>query len=222
VNTDHQPRGIVRVMLVDDHDVVRQGLRRILEGDPYLKIVGEAKNGMEAVKQVGSLVPDVIVMDLHMPHMDGIEATKAIKNQLPGVAVLALTMYADDVLPDGIEAGIGGFMLKDGDSAQIGQAIHQIHEGHNPISPALNKKLLTEYYQLRRRHTLMLTPRQKEILRLVCEGISVDSISHRLCISVSTQKREVREIYNKLGVNNRAHACSIAIRNGVLKPSLKS
>ncbi|AKG54246.1 DNA-binding response regulator LuxR family [Dehalogenimonas sp. WBC-2] len=204
-------------MLVDDHEVVRQGLRRVLENEGGFKVVGEAKNGLEAVKQALSLLPDVIVMDLHMPQMDGIQATREIKKKLPDVAVLALTMYADDLLPEGVDAGIGGFMLKDGDSHQIAQAIQQIHQGINPVSPALNKKLLTEYYRLHKQNSLALTNRQKEILKLVCEGFAITAICHQLCISLSTQKREMREIYNKLGVNSRAHACSIAIKAGIIK-----
>ena len=186
----------IRVVLVDDHEIVRQGLRRVLEADSGIRVIGEAKNGVEAVRQAALLSPDVIVMDLHMPQMDGIQATREIKQNSPEVAVLALTMYADDLLPEGIEAGIGGFMLKDGDSQQVTQAIYQIHQGINPISPALNKKLLTEYYRLNRQNSLALTNRQKEILTLVCEGIDVNAICGQLCISLSTQKREMREIYN--------------------------
>ena len=209
----------IRVMLVDDHEIVRQGLRRVLEGDAGIRVIGEAKNGVEAVRQAALLSPDVIVMDLHMPQMDGITATREIKQNTPGVAVLALTMYADDLLPEGIEAGIGGFMLKDGDSQQVKQAIYQIHQGINPVSPALNKKLLTEYYRLHKQNSLALTNRQKGILTLVCDGVDVNSICGQLCISLSTQKREMREIYNKLGVNSRAHACSIAIKTGIVKLS---
>jgi two-component system, NarL family, response regulator LiaR len=209
----------IRVMLVDDHEIVRQGLRRVLETDAGIRVIGEARNGIEAVRQAALLSPDVIVMDLHMPLMDGIKATREIKRNAPDVAVLALTMYADDLLPEGIEAGIGGFMLKDGDSQQMTEAIYQIHQGINPVSPALNKKLLTEYYRLHRQSSLALTSRQKDILTLVCEGVEVNSICAQLCISLSTQKREMREIYNKLGVNSRAHACSIAIKTGIIKMS---
>jgi DNA-binding NarL/FixJ family response regulator len=210
-------KSIIRILLVDDHSVVRQGLRRILESDANLKVVGEASNGAEAVGLAVAHRPDVIVMDMKMPRMDGIQATREIKKQLPGVAVLAFTMYADDLLPEAIDAGITGFILKDGDGHQISQAIHQIHQGVNPLSPSLNKRLMAEYYRLHKQNSLALTKRQKEILKLVCDGSSVEVICHQVCISPSTQKREMREIYNKLGVNSRAHACSIAVREGLIK-----
>ncbi len=208
----------IKVLIVDDHDIVRQGLRRVLELDSSIEIVGEAKDGAEAIRKTELLAPEVVVMDLKMPTMDGITATREIKMRFPQVYVMILTMFADEYIEEAIEAGVSGYLLKDGDSTKISQAIKQLREGANPISPALNKKLITEYLKLRKRDLFSLTRRQQQLLELICDGVDTDGICQRMRISTSTEKRELRNIYDILDVNCRAHAVSVAIKHGLITP----
>jgi DNA-binding NarL/FixJ family response regulator len=210
--------GRISVIIVDDHDVVRQGLRRVLEMDEKIQILGEAKNGVEAVSMAAVMKPEVVIMDLKMPDMDGITATREIKKNSPDTHILILTMYADSYFDDAIEAGAAGYLLKDGDSKKIAQAVYQLREGKNPISPALNKRLISEYYKVRRKSLYSLDKRQKDILRLMSQGASSESICQRLEISPSVEKRAIRNIYSILGVNCRAHAVAVALKENLLDP----
>ena len=210
--------GKISVIIVDDHDVVRQGLRRVLEMDEHIHISGEAKNGVEAVGMVAAVKPEVVIMDLKMPDMDGITATREIKKISPETYILILTMYSDNYFDDAIEAGATGYLLKDGDSRKIAQAIYQICEGKNPISPALNKRLISEYYKVRRKSLYSLDKRQKDILRLMSQGASSEAICQKMHISPSVEKRAIRNIYSILGVNCRAHAVAVALKENLLDP----
>jgi len=207
----------VRVLIADDHDIVRQGLRRVLEMDESIEVVGEARNGTEAVSRAIALTPDVIVMDLKMPEMDGITATREIKQRVPNVSILVLTMFADNFVQEAIEAGVSGYLLKDGDASKITKAVAQLQEGESPISPALNRTLVTEYVKLQRQKPSPLTDRQLDILKLTCQGVNAVGICDRLSISLSTQKREMRNIFTALGVNCAAHAVSVALKQGLIK-----
>ncbi|MBC8477707.1 MAG: response regulator transcription factor [Dehalococcoidia bacterium] len=207
----------IKVLLVDDHHVVREGLRRILEMDDAIDVIGEARSGEEAVAKAVALSPDVIVMDLKMPGMDGIAATREIKGKLPDVNVLVLTLYAEDFVKQAMEAGVAGYLLKDSDSEQITRGVHQVYEGLSPIAPSLTRGLVTEFAKLSRSsRSSVLTPRQVDILKLIAEGESGKSIGEHLFLSTSTVKREVRHIFDKLGVNDRAHAVSEAMKRGLL------
>ena len=211
-----KPPGI-KVLIVDDHYVVREGLRRILDTDEEVEVVGEARNGEEAVAKATSLVPDVIIMDLKMPGMDGIMATHEIKQVMPDVNILVLTLYAEDFINQAVEAGVSGYLLKDSDSDQITKAIHQVHEGLCPIAPSLTRELVTKFVQLSRNdQSSLLTKRQVEILRLIAEGVSGKDIGSQLFISTSTVKREIRNIFDKLGVNDRAQAVSEAMKRRII------
>jgi len=203
----------IKVLIVDDHYVVREGLRRIVQLDDEIEVVGEARNGEEAIAKATSLVPDVIIMDLKMPEMDGITATREIKQRLPDVNVLILTLYAEDFIRQAVEAGVSGYLLKDSDCDQIIKAIHQVHDGLSPIAPSLTRELVTEYAKLSRNYqTSILSTRQKEVLKLIAEGVNSRDISTNLFISASTVKREIRNIFDKLGVNDRPHAVAEAIK----------
>ena len=207
----------IKVLLVDDHHVVREGLRRILEMDDAIDVIGEARSGEEAVAKAVALSPDVIVMDLKMPGMDGIAATREIKGKLPDVNVLVLTLYAEDFVKQAMEAGVAGYLLKDSDTEQITRGVHQVYEGLSPIAPSLTRGLVTEFAKLSRSsRSSVLTPRQVDILKLIAEGESGKSIGEHLFLSTSTVKREVRHIFDKLGVNDRAHAVSEAMKRGLL------
>lgn len=135
----------IRVLLVDDYEVVLLGLRRMLELDGRIKVVGEASNGEEAIAKAATLQPDVVTMDLKMPGMDGITATRRLKQEMPNVHVLAMTMYGDDLIQEAIEAGVSGYILKETDCEQIIQAIHQICDGLHPMIPPLNLRLPAEF-----------------------------------------------------------------------------
>jgi len=207
----------IKVLLVDDHNVVREGLRRILDMDSTIEVVGEARSGEEAVAKAVSLSPDVIVMDLKMPGMDGITATREIRQKLPNVNVLVLTLYAEDFVKQAVEAGVSGYLLKDSDTEQIIQGVHQVYEGLSPIAPSLTRDLVTEFAKLSKSsRSSVLTPRQVEILKLIAEGESGKTIGERLFLSTSTVKREVRHVFDKLGVNDRAHAVSEAMKRNLI------
>ena len=203
----------IKVLIVDDHHVVREGLRRILELDNEVNVIGEARSGEEAIVKAASLVPDVIIMDLKMPGMDGLAATQEIKQEMPQVNILMLTLYAEDFIKQAIEAGVSGYLLKDSDSDQITKAVHQVYEGLCPIAPSLTRELVTKFAKLSRSHQAsILTKRQVEILKLIAEGVSGREIGNQLFISTSTVKREIRNIFDKLGVNDRAQAVAEAIK----------
>lgn len=207
----------IKVLIVDDHQVVREGLRRIIQLDEDITVLGEASNGEEAISKAILLSPDVIVMDLKMPGMDGITATREIKQKLPDVNILVLTLYAEDFIRQAIEAGASGYMLKDSESANIAKAIHQVYEGQSPIAPSLSRGLMVEFAALSRNsRSSVLTRRQKEILMQIADGISSNEISSNLFISGSTVKREIRNIFDKLGVSDRSHAVSQALKRQLI------
>jgi DNA-binding NarL/FixJ family response regulator len=206
----------IKVLIVDDHHVVREGLRRILELEKGIKVVGEAKSGEEAITTADLLSPDVVIMDLKMPGMDGIATTREIKQRLPNVNVLILTLYAEDFVKQAIEAGVSGYLLKDSDCEQITKAIHEVHDGLCPIAPALTRDLVTEFAKLSRNSRTTLTKRQQEVLKLIADGIGSKETGERLFISTSTVKREIRHIFDKLGVSDRAQAVSEAMKRKII------
>jgi DNA-binding NarL/FixJ family response regulator len=207
----------IKVLIVDDHHVVREGLRRILDDDDEVEVIGEARNGEEAVVKAISLAPDVIIMDLKMPGMDGIMATHEIKQKMPDINILVLTLYAEDFINQAVEAGVSGYLLKDSDSEQITKAVHQVYDGLCPIAPSLTRELVTKFVKLSRNdQSTLLSKRQTEILRLIAEGISGKDIGSQLFISTSTVKREIRNIFDKLGVNDRAQAVSEAMKRRII------
>lgn len=209
----------VRVLIVDDHQVVREGLRRMLEMERSIKIVGEAADGEEAVSKAVGLVPDVVVMDLKMPKMDGIAATREIKRAMPCVNVLVLTLYSEDYVNEAIEAGASGYLLKDCDAEQITRAVYQVCDGLCPIAPSLTRDLVSRFTNMSRTNSdPVLTQRQRTILKYTAEGVAGDEIASLLSISRSTLKREIYQILQKLNVNDRAQAVSEAIKRKIISP----
>ncbi len=208
---------IIHVLLVDDHQVVLEGLRRILELDEEIEVVGEARNGYEAISKATHLSPDIIVMDLKMPVMDGITAIRELKQRLPKVNVLMLTFYAEEFVEQAIEAGASGYLLKDSSSEQITSAVHQVYDGLCPIAPSLTRQLVAEYAELSRRNrSSILTDREREVLKLVAEGMKSTEIAGQLVISHSTVKRELHQIMDRLQVKDRTHAVTEAIRRKLI------
>jgi len=214
-----------KVLIVDDHKVIREGLSAILETKDDIEIVGEARDGGEAVEQARALVPDVILMDVSMPGMTGIEATRMIKREIPHIGVIALTMYEEQqYIFDLVRAGATGYLLKDSDSAQIVAAIRAISRGESLIHPSVASKILAEFSLLSqgkgKRRTMLehdLTDREITVLRLVADGKTNKEIANVLDLSEKTVKNHVRNIFHKLHVYDRTQAAILAIRKGIIE-----
>jgi NarL family two-component system response regulator LiaR len=208
----------IRVLVVDDHAIVREGLRWLMSTEPGIELVGEAADGQEALEKARALCPDVILMDLVMPRMDGIVAISRIKETLPEVRVLVLTSFAEDeqVFP-AIKAGALGYLLKDTSPQALLRAIRDIHAGTPTMHPLVARKLIQE---LQRPSDLPptrepLTEREMEVLRLVARGLSNEEIAERLYIGERTARTHVSNILSKLHLANRTQAALYALREGL-------
>ncbi len=208
----------IKVMLVDDHAVVREGLRTYLDLEERLRIVGEASNGREAVALAERLHPDVIVMDLSMGEMDGIAATKAIKEFNPEIKVIVLTSFTDDehIMP-AIEAGATGYLLKDVSAPELVKAIEGAFRGQAQLHPEVARKLMEQVRQPRRRQDPAeeLTPRERDVLGLIASGMSNKEIARELVMTERTVKGHVSNILGKLGLQDRTQAALYAVRHGL-------
>lgn len=205
----------IRILLVDDHAVVRQGLRMFLQLDPELEIVGEAADGAQACVLAAELRPQVVLMDLLMPEMDGIEATARIRRELPDVEVVALTsVLDDDKVVGAVRAGAIGYLLKDAEAEQLCLAVKAAAAGEVQIAPKAAARLLREVRLPESPETL--TERETEVLRLVAKGRSNKEIAHGLGISDKTAKTHVANILAKLGLASRTQAALFAVRTGLV------
>jgi NarL family two-component system response regulator LiaR len=208
----------IRVLIVDDHTIVRKGIRALLTEIVGLEVVGEAADGQEAIVQADRLRPDVILMDLGMPRMDGIEATRQIKTRQPESRVLVMTSFATDekVLP-AIKAGALGYLLKESAPADLVQAIHQIYHGESSLHPVIARKVLQEIAHPPDRPptTDPLTEREAEVLRLVAQGLDNQDIAEKLHVSAPTVRTHVSNIMGKLYLANRVQAALYALREGL-------
>lgn len=209
------PKASLGVLLVDDHAVVRQGLRMFLATDEGLQVVGEAENGQEALEKVAALHPDVVLMDLLMPVMDGVQATRQIKARFPEVEVIALTSFLEDqLLVEAMHAGATGYLLKDTHPEELVEAIHAAGRGEVRLHPEAAKRLAQEVRTAEMREAL--TPRETEILRLVGHGLSNKRIAQQLDLSELTVKTHVSNLLSKLGLSSRTQAALFAIREGLI------
>lgn len=207
----------IRVLIVDDHSVVREGLRMFLVRDPDLEVVGEAADGAEALQQARLLRPDVVVMDLLMPVMDGIAATRSIRRELPETEVLALTSVLESALVvDAIRAGAIGYLLKDTQAAELRRAIKAAAAGQVQLSPQASAYLLGAIRTPELPEPL--TPREMDVLRLLAQGQSNKEIARALYLVEETVKSHVRHILAKLGVQSRTQAVLAALRLGIVSP----
>jgi len=206
---------MIRVLITDDHGVVRQGLRMFLSLDPGVEVVGEAANGEEAVAMAQELRPDVVLMDLLMPVMDGISATEAIRRDLPDVEVIALTSVLEDASVTGaVRAGAIGYLLKDTEAAELRRAITAAAEGRVHLVPEAAARLMRE---VRAPESLeSLTGRETEVLKLLARGRANKQIAAALYVSEKTVKAHVSSILMKLGVQSRTQAALHALRTGVV------
>lgn len=205
----------VRVLIADDHGVVRQGLRMYLGLDPEIQVVGEAANGEEALRMAGELRPDVVLMDLLMPVMDGIETTKQIKAELPEVEIIALTSVLDDGAVTGaVRAGAIGYLLKHTEAEDLHRAIRAAAEGQVHLAPEAAERLMRE---VRAPDTSeALTARETEVLKLVAHGRANKQIARELFVEEKTVKAHVSHILRKLDVNSRTQAALHAVRTGLV------
>lgn len=208
----------IRILIADDHAVVREGLRTLIGTEPGMEVVGEAEDGFEAVQQACTLRPDVILLDMVMPHMDGLEAINEIKRKCPEAHILVLTSFADDekVFP-AIKAGALGYLLKNVSPERLLNAIRDVHQGKPSMSSDIAKKLM---HEIQRDSELPpteepLTEREMDVLRLVAKGLSNEEIAQALVLSQGTVRTHVSNILSKLHLANRTQAALYALREGI-------
>jgi NarL family two-component system response regulator LiaR len=205
----------IRVLITDDHGVVRQGLRMFLSLDPDIEVVGEAAHGQEAVAMARELKPDVVLMDLLMPVMDGIEATRVIRSELSEVEVLALTSVLEDASVTGaVRAGAIGYLLKDTDAEELHRAIRGAAEGRVQLAPEAAARLIREVRAPESPEEL--TERETEVLKLLARGKANKQIASELFVEEKTVKAHVSSIFRKLGVQSRTQAALYAVRTGLV------
>jgi NarL family two-component system response regulator LiaR len=210
--------GVIRVLVVDDHAIVRKGIRALLATEPAVDVVGEARDGQEAIKQADLLEPDVILMDLVMPGTDGLEATRRIMARQPRMRVLVLTSFdGDDKVFPAIRAGALGYLLKDSGPNELLDAIQQVYQGESWLHPAIARKLVRQLSQPGERGVGpdALTEREVEVLRFVAKGWSNRDISEQLTISEATVRTHVSNILGKLNLGSRTQAALYALREGL-------
>jgi NarL family two-component system response regulator LiaR len=210
--------GPIRVFVADDHAIVRKGIAAVLEIVPDIEVVGEAENGRDAAYRVQQLRPDVILMDLVMPEMDGIEAIRRIKDRQPEARILVLTTFAgEDKIFPAVKAGALGYHLKDSHPEELVQAIRQVHRGESSLHPVIARKVLEELSRPSERPPTPdpLTPREVEVLRLVAQGLENLEIAEKLVITEATVRTHVSNIMSKLHVASRTQAALYALREGI-------
>ncbi len=208
----------IRLLITDDHAIVRKGIRSLLLTEKDIEVVGEACNGVEAVEMTEALHPDVVLMDLMMPEMDGIEATRRITANKPAPRVLVLTSFAADskVFP-AIKAGALGYLLKDSGPDDLVQAIRQVYRGEPSLEPSIARKVLTEVLHPEKKPLTVdpLTERELEVLRLLSEGLANKEIAEQLNVSDLTVRTHVGNILGKLHLANRTQAALYALQKGL-------
>jgi NarL family two-component system response regulator LiaR len=208
----------IRVLIADDHAIVRKGIRALLTTEADIQIVGEASDGTEAIAQAKALHPDVILMDLVMPKLDGIEATRQITSDQTGARILVLTSFAaDDKVFPAIKAGALGYLLKDTGPDDLVQAIHQVHRGQPTLEPSIARKVLSELSHPPREPLTVdpLTERELDVLRQVAQGKSNKEIAEQLVIAEMTVRAHVSNILGKLHLASRTQAALYALRKGI-------
>jgi len=219
VNREYKDFNVtIRILIVEDQRIVREGLRAVLEDEDEIAIVGEAANGQEAIDLFTQLQPDVVLMDLQMPMIDGPEATRRIREQSPDARILVLTTYAtDEFIFKALRAGAQGYLLKDASANELLGAIHSVHAGQTLLAPAVAARLVLGMsaggaYS----NTPVLTPRELEVLTLLGQGRSNGEIATMLVIAPRTAKVHVQNILSKLGATNRTEAVSLAVKQRLI------
>ena len=206
-----QPVPIIRVLCADDHPLVRKGIASILANESDTRLVAEASNGREAVELFRAQQPDVVLMDLHMPEVDGVSATKAILEEFPEARIIALTSYdGDQEIYRALDAGVRGYLLKEMVHTEVLRAIRRVYAGKRLIPSEVSERLTEHFPQI------ALTPRETEVLTWVAEGLGNKEIADRLGTASGTVKNQIQTILGKLKASDRTQAVTIAIRRGIL------
>ncbi len=212
----------IRVLLADDHALLRQGLRRLLETETDIAIVGEAGDGVEAEEMAATLLPDVVVMDLEMPRKDGVAATDAIATRFPDMGVVVLTMHeTDDQLRAALQAGARGYVLKTAGAREVVAAVRAVHEGKSLLDPQMTARMLVQFRRMQQSPAPdgepSLTPKELQVLHHLAQGQSNKQIARALKYSESTVKNRLSVIFEKLGVADRTQAVIRGMQMGILK-----
>jgi DNA-binding NarL/FixJ family response regulator len=213
---------VIRVLLADDQGLVRAGFRMILRAEPDIEVVGEAADGREAVEQARDLKPDVVLMDIRMPELDGIEATRRVTALDPPARVLVLTTFdLDEYVYESLRAGASAFLLKDAPEQQLVAAVRVVADGGSLFSPSVTRRLIEQFVRPASPSDAALeelTPREQEVLRLVARGRSNADIAAELVVSEHTAKTHVASILQKLDLRNRVQAVVLAYETGLVRP----
>lgn len=213
----------IKVLIADDHTIVRSGVRLLLEAEPDIEVIGEALDGHEAVIQAETLQPDLILMDIAMPGLDGLEATRLIKEKWPEINILVLTMHrTDDYFFEMLKAGASGYVLKGAQTSELINAVRVVHEGEIFLYPTMTSKLVKDFLtrdENKIRPDLVLSPREIEILRLLAEGYTNKEIASKLVVSPSTVHSHRSNLMVKLGLSKRHELVSYAHKAGLLRYS---
>ncbi|HUA46205.1 MAG TPA: response regulator transcription factor [Solirubrobacteraceae bacterium] len=218
----------VRIVIADDHDVVRSGFASLLDTQPDFTVVGTARDGLEAVRIGRELSPDVVLMDVRMPGIDGIEATRQLTGPGVGLRILILTTFdLDDYVYEALRAGASGFLLKDVTAEELFHAVRVIAAGDALLAPGITRRLIGEFAQRSDRRPAAardladLTPRETEVLQLIAEGLSNSEIADRLIVTEETVKTHVSRILGKLGLRDRTQAVVLAYETGLVVPGAR-
>lgn len=212
----------IRILIVDDHALIREGLRAVLETQPDMELVGEASDGSDGVNMAHIFKPDVVLMDMQLPKMDGVEATRLIIHNDPGIRVLVLSNYMEDDKVLGVlKAGARGYLLKDTGPHELRQAVRDVFHGKSALDPAIQRKLVDQVANPHDKTTSLvesLTAREREVLKLMTEGMTNEQIAARLSLAQGTARFHVSNVLRKMGFPNRTQAVLYALQNGLVTP----
>ncbi len=208
---------IVRVLIADDHALVREGLRKLLERDESIEIIDEVGDGQGAINVARKERPSVILMDVNMPGTDGIVATRVIKREMPSIKVIALTIYEDEEVVEMVKAGVSAYVLKDVAGSELIDTIHRVMAGEVVIHPRVSKRLVKEISRSNQKQAMIkLTRREHDIINLLVKGSSNKDMAERMYISEKTVKNHLTSIFRKLGVKDRTQAAVFALKNHIV------
>ncbi|MBW8798838.1 MAG: response regulator transcription factor [Streptomyces sp.] len=218
----------IRVLIADDQQMVRQGFTVLLNAQPGIEVVGQAVDGLDAVAKVAELAPDVVLMDIRMPELGGIEATRRIVGERPHIRVLVLTTFdLDEYVYEALRSGASGFLLKDASADKLAEAVRVVAAGDALLAPGITRRLITQFSQLDgggvrtplKARVADLTERETEVLTLIAQGLSNAEIAERLVVAEQTVKTHVGRILVKLGLRDRTQAAVFAYESGLVRPS---